>query len=68
MAATGILTGTLQDKRLGVPATGIPIVMRYSDFWRVENGKLAENWVMIDHVGVFRQLGVDPIVAISKKR
>jgi len=35
--------------------------MRYSDFWRIQNGRLVENWVMIDHVGVFGQLGVDPL-------
>ncbi|MBV7339568.1 ester cyclase [Chloroflexi bacterium TSY] len=56
VAATGILTGTPQDEWLGVPATGKPIVMRFSDFWRVENGKLAENWVMVDNLGVMQQL------------
>ncbi|WP_420641508.1 ester cyclase [Candidatus Leptofilum sp.] len=56
LAATGILTGTPQDDWLGVPPTGKPIVMRYSDFWRVENGKLAENWVMVDNLGVMLQL------------
>ena len=56
VAATGILTGTPQDDWLGVPATGKLIVMRFSDFWRVENGKLAENWVMVDNLGVMQQL------------
>ena len=56
VAATGILTGTPQDDWLGVPATGKPIVMRFSDFWRIENGRLAENWVMVDNLGVMQQL------------
>jgi len=56
VAATGILTGTPQDEWMGVPASGKPIVMRFSDFWRVENGKLAENWVMVDNIGVMGQL------------
>ena len=56
VAATGILTGTPQDEWLGVPATGKPIVMRFSDFWRVDNDKLAENWVMVDNLGVMQQL------------
>jgi len=56
VAATGLLTGTPQDDWMGVPATGKPIVMRFSDFWRVENGKLAENWVMVDNLGVMLQL------------
>ncbi|MEM7029846.1 MAG: ester cyclase [Chloroflexota bacterium] len=56
VAATGLLTGTPQDDWLGIPATGKSIVMRFSDFWRVENGKLAENWVMVDNLGVMQQL------------
>lgn len=56
VAATGILTGTPQDEWMGIPASGESIVMRYSDFWRVENGKLAENWVMVDDLGVMLQL------------
>ena len=59
VAATGLLTGTPTDEWLGVPATGKPIVMRFSDFWRVEDGRLAENWVMVDNIGVMRQLA-DP--------
>lgn len=61
VAATGIVTGTHQGDWFGIPATGKRVEMRYSDFWRTENGKLAENWVMIDHVDVFQQLGVDPL-------
>lgn len=61
VAATGIVTGTHLGDWFGVPASGRSVEMRYSGFWRIENGKLAENWVMIDHVGVFGQLGVDPM-------
>ena len=61
VAATGIVTGTHQGEWFGIPATGKHVEMRYSDFWRIENDKLAENWVMIDHVDVFQQLGVDPL-------
>ena len=43
VAATGILTGTPEDEWLGVPATGKSIVMRFSDFWRIDSGRLAEN-------------------------
>ena len=61
VAATGTVTGTHQGDWFNIPATGKRIEMRYSDFWRIENGRLAENWVMIDHVGVLRQLGLDPM-------
>jgi steroid delta-isomerase-like uncharacterized protein len=68
VAATGILTGTPQDEWLGVPATGKPIVMRFSDFWRVENGKLAENWVMVDNLGVMQQLADNKATRWSPER
>jgi len=58
VAATGILTGTHQGEWLDIPPTGKPVTMRYSDFWLVRDGKLAENWVMVDHLGVLQQLGV----------
>ena len=60
VAGTGVVTGTHEGEWFGVAATGRQVEMRYSDFWRIEGDRLAENWVMIDHVGVFRQLGVDP--------
>ncbi len=36
-------------------------MQRYTpvDFWRVKDGKIVENWVMIDIVNFFRQSGID---------
>lgn len=59
VSATGYLTATHSGDWLGLPATGKKVRMRYSDFWLVRNGKLSENWVMIDELDVMRQLGVD---------
>jgi predicted ester cyclase len=46
---------------LGIPATANPIKMRYMDFWRIEQHdgepRLAENWVLIDILGVLEQAG-----------
>lgn len=61
VSATGFLTGTPQGIWMGVPATGKPIRMRFSDFWLVRDGRLAENWVMIDYISVMRQLKADVI-------
>jgi hypothetical protein len=44
---------------LGLSATGKPITMRVMDLWRCENGWLAENWVFIDIIELFSQLGID---------
>ena len=30
------------------------------DFWKVVDGKIVDNWVMVDFPYVMRQLGVDP--------
>jgi len=59
VSATGFLSGTHRGEWLGLAPTGRPMRMRFSDFWSVRDGKLAENWVMVDHVDVLRQLGVD---------
>lgn len=67
VAATGFLTGHQHGDYLGLAPTGRPVRMRFSDFWLVTDGKLKENWVMVDHVDVLRQLGVDVMAAASNK-
>ena len=44
---------------MGVKPTGKKIQIRYMDFWKVENGKIVDNWVMVDFPKVLAQLGVD---------
>ena len=44
---------------LGIAPTGAEITMRSLDFWRIENGLLRENWVLVDLLYVWDQLGVD---------
>ncbi|MEE8567693.1 MAG: ester cyclase [Anaerolineales bacterium] len=66
IAGTGYVTGTHLGEWLGIPPTGLPVKMRYSDFWRFEDGLLAENWVMTDDLDVMRQLGVDLLARRNK--
>lgn len=47
------------DGWLGINPTGQRITMRSLDFWRVENGLIRENWVLVDMLHVWKQLGVD---------
>lgn len=61
VAATGFLTATHQGEWLGISATGKPVKMRFSDFWLVKGNRLSENWVMVDHIDVLRQLGIEPL-------
>ena len=44
---------------LNVAATGKHIAMRVMDFYRVESGLIAENWVPIDIADILMQMGVD---------
>ena len=43
---------------MNIPATGKQVTVSYIDIWRVENGKLVENWVQMDLLGMLQQLGV----------
>lgn len=47
------------DGWLGIAPAGQKITMRSLDFWRLEDGKIRENWVMVDILDAYQQLGVD---------
>jgi predicted ester cyclase len=44
---------------MGIKATGLKVEIRYMDFWKVVDGKICDNWVMVDFPHVLAQLGVD---------
>ncbi len=44
---------------LGLPATGKQVTMNVMDWWRRDGDLLVENWVLIDILDIYRQLGVD---------
>jgi predicted ester cyclase len=47
------------DGWLGIAPANQAITMKSLDFWRVENNLIRENWVLIDLLDVYRQLGVN---------
>lgn len=47
------------DGWMGIAPAGRKITMCSLDFWRIENGLIRENWVMVDLLDAYRQLGVD---------
>lgn len=47
------------DGWLGIAPAGQQITMRSLDFWRCEKGLIRENWVLIDLLDVYDQLGID---------
>ncbi|UWR23229.1 ester cyclase [Sulfitobacter sp. S190] len=44
---------------MGIAPTGKRVEIRYMDFWKVTDGKIEDNWVMVDFPHVMAQLGVD---------
>ncbi len=57
------LTG---DGWLGIPPVGQKITMRSLDFWRCEAGLIRENWVLVDLLHVYAQLGVDVLARMRE--
>ena len=47
------------DGFLGIPPAGQVFTRRSLDFWRHENGLIRENWVLVDILDIYHQLGVD---------
>ena len=51
---------------LGIAPAGRKISMCSLDFWRIEDGLIRENWVLVDLLDVWRQLGVDVFARLSE--
>ena len=51
---------------LGIAPSGRAITMRSLDFWRVEDGLIRENWVLVDLLHVHHQLGVDVLARMRE--
>ena len=47
------------DGWLGIAPAGQRIELRSLDFWRMEDGLIRENWVLVDLLDMWRQIGVD---------
>ncbi len=54
------------DGWMGIAPSGKKIEFSSLDIWRCENGLLRENWVLIDLLDIYRQLGVD-VLARTKE-
>ena len=51
---------------MGIALSGKPITIRSLDFWRIENGLIRENWVMVDLLDAYRQLRVDVFIRLGE--
>jgi steroid delta-isomerase-like uncharacterized protein len=55
--------GTHQGPFRGMAPTGKPITVMGVHIFRIENGKLAEHWGLMDRLSALQQLGVVPPLA-----
>jgi steroid delta-isomerase-like uncharacterized protein len=55
------LRGTHRDTYLGLPATGRAVVTTGIAIDRIVSGRLAESWLTIDALALFRQVGAVPM-------
>ncbi|ABD56619.1 ester cyclase [Jannaschia sp. CCS1] len=60
------MTMTHRETYLGVPATDTALTLRVMDFYRVEDGLIAENWVLLDYIHLLEQMGVDVIARAAE--
>ena len=51
---------------LGIAPTGKKIEMRSLDFWRMEDGLIRENWVLVDMLQMYDQIGVDVLARMRE--
>jgi predicted ester cyclase len=54
------ISGTHSGPLMGVPASGKPVSVLATGIFRVADGKMAENWVNLDALGILQQIGALP--------
>lgn len=47
------------DGWMGIAPAGKEVLLRSLDFWRMEDGLIRENWVLVDLLDLYAQVGVD---------
>jgi len=55
-----VMEGTHEGTWMGISPTGKRLHIRMITIHRIVNGKIAEDWVLVESLGLFQQLGVLP--------
>ena len=58
-----VMEGTHQGTWMGISPTGKRLHIRMITIHRIVNSKIAEDWVLVESLGLFQQLGVLPDTA-----
>ncbi len=54
------------DGWMGIAPVGREVLLRSLDFWRLENGLIRENWVLVDLLDLYAQIGVDVFARLNE--
>ncbi len=60
VVARAVTRGTNQGEFLGLPASGKQVAVAGIDMFRLEDGKIVEQWLNRDDLGLLQQVGVIP--------
>ena len=60
VVARTTFNGTQQGEMQGIPATGKNVSIPSITIFCLDNGKIAEGWLVSDNLGMMQQLGVVP--------
>ena len=57
VATRWVVTGSLQQEFMGIPAAGQRIRVEGTNFYRLEDGRVTDIWAQSDALGMLQQLG-----------
>ncbi len=60
VATRWVVTGSLQQEFMGIPASGQPIRVEGMNFYRLAGGRVTDLWTQFDGVALMQQLGAIP--------
>jgi len=54
------------DGWMGIAPSGKEVLLRSLDFWRMDDGLIRENWVLVDLLDLYAQVGVDVLARMQE--
>ena len=60
VATRWVITGSLQQDFMGIPATGQAIRVEGMNFYRLKDGRVTDIWTQFDGAAMMQQLGTVP--------
>jgi steroid delta-isomerase-like uncharacterized protein len=60
VATRWVVTGSLQQEFMGIPASGQTIRVEGMNFYRLKDGRVTDIWTQFDGVAMMQQLGAVP--------